>query len=159
MTKSLVFVPNEHMHKEVEKLRLKYAEYKDNNISNFYSEYIKKICTNESGSYEKRREYDAVVRLRESIVLTTNSAEGYNSDANYSTNFKKLTKVEILKIMLNRHALIKQKIKENIRDIKNSKPLPSHEKYKSLLFVMDCYNEFVGADFLKSISRIYKWCD
>jgi hypothetical protein len=52
----------------------------ESKISNFYNAFIKKYLHLSSGEYVINQELNAVFRLENNIDLTTNAAEGYNSE-------------------------------------------------------------------------------
>jgi hypothetical protein len=52
---------------------------------------------------------DAVYRLNLNIDLTTNTAEGYNSELNYSLNFKKPSLIVFFTKIAEIHAFMKKK--------------------------------------------------
>jgi hypothetical protein len=72
--KSLLFVPDCYVNNEVEKLKQSMIYFKDFNISNFFSTFIKTYSKTESCLIFKKCIYDGESRLRLDIPLTSNIA-------------------------------------------------------------------------------------
>jgi regulator of replication initiation timing len=133
------------------------ASYSDFNARNFYSQFLSRYFEYKNCKYDKKLQYDAVFRLQNSISLTTNECEGFNSDLNYTLGFKKPTLIELAKLLRQRHAFSEEKLNECMMNknfsLKNKK---TKEKYEYLIRIIDSYDCFVVLDFLKTTSKVYK---
>jgi uncharacterized protein YihD (DUF1040 family) len=159
MCKSLVFVPSKNMNACIKKLIVECVSYKDSNVSNFFTLFLKKYFTHANAFYVLKPGLDAVYRLNLNIDLTTNTAEGYNSELNYSLNFKKPSLIVFLKKIAERHAFMENKIRELLKDvIITNSSLKTLEKYEKLKKVINDFDKYVHLDFLRTISDIYGWC-
>lgn len=157
MVKSLVFIPEKFFILELEKLEKLCIEFNDPNLSAFLLNFQKNHCDYENNVVIKLKdEYYAYFRLQNGISLTTNAAEGNNSDLNYSINFKKPSLVTCIEKLIEKQAFVEHKMNENLL---KTRPQTNYtmEKYNLLLNTISDYFSYNGLDLLRKISFIYRW--
>lgn len=102
--------------------------------------------------------FSAHLRILNGIPLTTNVAEGYNSQLNRTLSYVKPSLACLLQALIKRQGFIEDTlVKKLVGYVDNERRCNTIEKYGRIADLINKYDDLLGNDFLKSVSSIYRW--